>query len=84
MIKISAQPKLKVSNFHLGIAFIQNQSPMKTGVTMNQKAKIQFEKWSASTSAHQLLETIQNLQTQQWARGYAIAKLGHLANREKA
>ena len=44
MIEISAQPKLKVSNFHLGIAFIQNQ----------------------------------------WARGYAIAKLGHLANREKA
>ena len=43
MIEISAQPKLKVSNFHLGIAFIQNQSPMKTGVTMNQKAKIQFE-----------------------------------------
>ena len=40
MIEISAQPKLKVSNFHLGIAFIQNQSPMKTGVTMNQKAKI--------------------------------------------
>ena len=36
MIEISAQPKLKVSNFHLGIAFIQNQSPMKTGVTMNQ------------------------------------------------
>ena len=44
MIEISAQPKLKVSGFHLGIAFIQNQSPMKTGVTMNQKAKIRFEK----------------------------------------
>ena len=53
MIEISAQPKLKVSNFHLGIAFIQNQSPMKTGVTMNQKAKIQFEKsgslWNLAT-----------------------------------
>ena len=42
MIEISAQPKLKVSNFHLGIAFIQNQSPMKTGVTMNQNNDHQY------------------------------------------
>ena len=84
MIEISAQPKLKVSNFHLGIAFIQNQSPMKTAVTMNQKAKIRFEKVKCINFGSPASRNHLNLQTQQWARGYAIAKLGHLANREKA
>ena len=58
MIEISAQPKLKVSSFHLGIAFIQNQSPMKTGVTMNQKAKIQFEKERSLNNDHQYISQV--------------------------